>query len=168
MLTAISAYAVLKQKSGEIFKYLKKLVNYLFLFTAKAASGPVIALCLNVLYCNPASNYHIGQTCYDTPYVMVSLAAALAGLTMMVEVLLFALIYYSKSPLTPSYMGLPNRYYVLSKTIIKLLMPLYYTVDPTLSLSIVYMFSVTGILGVYIFWHRLFSIHSYNQRHFYV
>lgn len=168
LLTAVSAFAVLKQKSGEIFKYLKKLVNYLFLFTAKAASGPVLALCLNVLYCNPSNNYHVGQTCYDTQYVMVSIAAALSGLIVLIEVFLFALIYYSKSPLTSSYMGLSNRYNDLSKTLIKILMPLYYTVDPTLSLSIVYMFSVTGLLGFYLFWHRLFSVHSYKQRHFYV
>jgi hypothetical protein len=65
-------------------------------------------------------------------------------------------------------MGVQNRYYVLSKTILKILMPLYFAVDPHLSLSIVYMFIIAGFWAIYIFWHRLFSIHSYNQKHFYV
>jgi hypothetical protein len=79
-----------------------------------------------------------------------------------------ALIYYIRNPLDNSYMGVQNRYEVLSKSILKILMPLYFAVDPSLSLSIVYMYTATGLLAAYIFWHRLFSIHSYNQSHFYV
>lgn len=147
---------------------MRKIVNYQFLFTTKALSGPLLALVVNVVYCDPKSTYHKGQTCYDAPYVIICALAGAVGLVVLLEVLLLALIYYIRNPLDSSYMGVQNMHYVLSKTIVKIMMPLYFAVDPSLSLYIVYMYAATGLFAAYIFWHRLFSIHSYNQHHFYV
>jgi hypothetical protein len=168
LLASISIYATLKGKSGDFFKYLRKIVNYQFLFTAKTLSGPMLALVVNVVYCDSKIPYHSGHTCYDAPYVMICAVAALIGLVLLIQILIFSSIYYFRNPLNSSYMGVQNRYYVLSKSILKAMMPLYFAVDPQYSLSIVYMFNVTGLLGFYIFWHRLLSVHSYNQKHFYV
>jgi hypothetical protein len=168
LVLAVSAYATLRGKTGEFFKYLKKIVNYQFLLTAKTLSGPLIGFVINVLYCDPGNAYHLGEVCYDTQHLIFCVAAAVIGLVVLLEVLVFSLIYFIKNPLNPSYMGVQNRYYMLSKSIVKILMPLYFAIDPSLSLSIVYMFSITGVLGIYLFWHRLFSVHSYNQKHFYV
>lgn len=90
------------------------------------------------------------------------------GLIVLVEVLILSFIYYSKNGLDTSYMGMPNRYYMISKTILKILMSLYFAVDYRLSLSIVYIFTITGLWGLYIFWHRLFSLHNFNQKYFYI
>jgi hypothetical protein len=89
-------------------------------------------------------------------------------LLILAQILIFGVFYFIKNPLTSSYMGDYNRYYTLSKAIIKILLPIYFAVDYAQSLSIVYVFIVTALLGIYIGWHRLFSIHSYQQDHFYV
>lgn len=65
-------------------------------------------------------------------------------------------------------MGDYNRYYTLSKGLIKILLPVYFAMDYQLSLSLVYVVIVTALLGAYVGWHRLFSIHSYQQDHFYI
>jgi len=82
-------------------------------------------------------------------------------LIVVVEVAIFSLIYYIKNPLTTSYLGQQNRYFMISKTILKLIMPVYFAVDYKLSLSLIFMFLVTGLYGLYLFWHRFLSIHTY-------
>lgn len=40
--------------------------------------------------------------------------------------------------------------------------------DFELTLSVAFTFMAAGLWGTYIFWHRLFSTHSYQQNHFYI
>jgi len=47
-------------------------------------------------------------------------------------------------------------------------MPIYFALDGKLLLALVFLFTVTGLWGAYLFWHRLFSVHNFEQRHFYV
>lgn len=88
-------------------------------------------------------------------------------LLILAQVVLFGTFYFIKNPLSGSYMGDYSRYYSLSKALIKILLPVYFAVDYTFSLSFVYIFMVTALVGVYMGWHRLFSVHSYQQDHFY-
>lgn len=85
-----------------------------------------------------------------------------------VEIFLYVFLYYIKNPLNTSYMAQPNQYYLISKSALKLVLPIFFLVDYTLSLEMVYKWVLATLLGGYIFWHRLFSIHSYCQRHFYI
>lgn len=83
LLAGVSIYTTLRGKSGEFFKYLRKIVNYQFLFTAKALSGPLLGLVVNVVYCDPNSPYHKGQTCYDASYVMMCALVGMVGLVVL-------------------------------------------------------------------------------------
>jgi hypothetical protein len=57
-LIAISAVAVIKKVEREAAKYLRKIVNVLFLITVKALSGPIIGLFITVVYCDNVNPYH--------------------------------------------------------------------------------------------------------------
>jgi hypothetical protein len=143
-------------------------VNICILLVVKIITPSCFGLALTVIYCNNSSPYHINQICYTSEYIIYSCLIALAFLFVLAQNLIFALFYYNKNPLGSHFLSLPNNYYVISKTIIKFVLPLYFVLDNTLSLSAVYMFCLSALFGAYLFFHRLFSIHTYNQRHFYV
>jgi hypothetical protein len=128
----------------------------------------MLGLAVNVLYCTPQSPYHANQICYDSTHLIFCSLSGLILLIVLVEVGLFSLIYYINNPLTTSYLGQHNRYFIISKTILKLILPVYFAVDYTKSLSLAFMFVFAGLYGAYIFWHRFLSVHTYEQKHFYV
>ena len=166
-LIAISSYGVLMNKKGEIFKYFRKIVNYQFIITNKMLFGPLFALLVRIIYCTPSNSVNKNIVCYD---VQGSIHTAISGIfcsILIIQMLIFSLIYFIKNPFNSSYMGVPNRYFIISKSILKMMLPVYFMVDTTLSIISVYKFILVGLLGFYIFWHRLLSIHSYNQKHFY-
>ena len=168
LIISVTSIQQQKAEEGEAYKYVRKIVNFQFLISVKVLSGPMLGLAVNVLYCIPKSPYHLNQTCYDTTHLIFCVLSAVILLIVIVEVAFFSLIYYIKNPLTTSYLGQQNRYFMISKTILKLIMPVYFAVDYSLSLSLVFMFLVAGLYGVYLFWHRFLSVHTYEQKHFYV
>jgi hypothetical protein len=87
---------------------------------------------------------------------------------MISQILIFGCIYFNKNPLSKSYMGEQSRFYILSKSLIKILLPVYFAVDFQQSLSILYIYLLVALWGFYMFWHRLLSTHAYYQQHFYV
>lgn len=133
----------------------------------KVLSGPIIGLTINVIYCTPDSPYH-NHVCYDPAHMAFCVLSALVILIILAQSILFSLFYYIKNPLSSSYLAQQNRYFMLSKTLIKVLMPLYFSVDSSNKLILVFMYCTAGVWGLYIFWHRLLSIHTYQQLHFYV
>ena len=166
-LIVISSLGVLMNKKGEIFKYFRKIVNYQFMITNQMLFGPLFALLVRIIYCTPSNSADIEIVCYD---VQGSIQAAISGvlcLFLIIQMLVFSLIYFIKNPFNSSYMGVPNRYYMISKSFLKMILPIYFMVDTSLSIISVYKFILVGLLGFYIFWHRLLSVHSYNQKHFY-
>jgi hypothetical protein len=129
--------------------------------------GPFFAVLVRIIYCTSSNSKHTNVVCYD---LQGSINTALSGflcILLVIEMLIFSLIYYIKNPFNSSFMGVPNRYYMISKSILKMMLPIYFMVDTTLSIIAVYKFLLVGLLGIYIFWHRLLSIHTYNQIHFY-
>ena len=168
ILVCISCYSILNKSTGGLAKYMKKIVNFQLIFNVKVASGPILALTVNVFYCQQNSPYKVEETCYQPIHIVYCALSAVIVLLVLVQILIFGTFYFIKNPLTTSYMGDYSRYYTLSKALIKIILPVYFAVDYTLSLSIVYVFMVAALFGGYIVWHRLFSVHSYQQEHFYV
>jgi hypothetical protein len=154
-------------KKGEIFKYFRKIVNYQFIITNKMLFGPLFALLVRIIYCTPSNSVNTNIVCYDTQGSIHTVISGIFCILLIIQMLIFSLIYFTKNPFNSSYMGFPNRYYIISKSLLKMMLPVYFMVDTTLSIISVYKFILVGLLGFYIFWHRLLSIHSYSQKHFY-
>lgn len=129
--------------------------------------GPLFALLVRIIYCTPSNSKHSNIVCYDVQGSSYTVIAGIFCIFLIIQMLVFSLIYFIKNPFNSSYMGFPNRYYIISKSVLKMMLPIYFMVDTSLSIISVYKFIIVGLLGFYIFWHRLFSIHSYNQKHFY-
>lgn len=64
VLLSISVYSVLSKSTGEIAKYLKKIVNLQLIFNVKVAAGPILAVAVNVFYCQSSSPYRVTGVCY--------------------------------------------------------------------------------------------------------
>lgn len=64
MLVCVSCYSILNKSTGEFAKYIKKIVNFQLIFNVKVASGPILALTVNVFYCQQDSPYKVEETCY--------------------------------------------------------------------------------------------------------
>lgn len=164
---AASSYGVLKNKKGEMFKYFRKIANYQFIITNKMLFGPFFALLVRITYCTSTNSKITNIVCYDLQGSIETVISGFFCLLLIIQMLIFSMIYFIKNPFNSSYMGVPNRYYMISKSVIKMVLPVYFMVDTSLEVITVYKFILTGLLGFYIFWHRLLSIHSYNQKHFY-
>jgi len=128
-LIILSLFAVNKSYEGEVFKYLRKIVNFQFLMTVRVLTGPFLGLTINVLYCNQNNPYHVGQVCYDATHIAICALSAIVTIIVLSQNIYFTLIYYFKNPLSTSYLGEHNRYYILTKTLIKILMPVYFAID---------------------------------------
>jgi hypothetical protein len=168
VLIAMSCMTVVNKSTGEFAKYIKKIVNFQLIFNVKVLSGPIMAVAINVLYCQQDSPYRVGSVCYDSVHIAFCALTAIVVIIILAQVLFLGTFYFIKNPLTTSYMGTYSNYYTLSKSLIKVMLPVYFAVDYLESLAIVYIFLVTALWGLFIFWHRMFSVHSYQQEHFYV
>jgi cytochrome bd-type quinol oxidase subunit 1 len=51
ILICVSSYSIINKSTGEFAKYIKKIVNFQLIFNVKVASGPIIAVAVNVFYC---------------------------------------------------------------------------------------------------------------------
>lgn len=127
-LIIISCYGVITQKKGELFKYIRKIVNYQYLFTVRVLSGPFLALCVNVLYCSNNA-YHQDQTCYDAVHIIFCLMAVAIFFCVLIQILFFTFFYYIKNPLSMSVLAENSRFYNISKTGIKIFFPFYFAFD---------------------------------------
>jgi hypothetical protein len=89
-------------------------------------------------------------------------------ITILIQTLVFSLLYYSKNPFYDGYLGVPSRSYMLTKALFKLLFPIYFALSPILNLEFLYVIAAPAMWGFYIFLHRFNSMHSFNHCHFYV
>ena len=64
VLLCISVYSILNKSTGEFTKYLKKMVNLQLIFNVKVAAGPILAVAVNVFYCQPSSPHRVTGVCY--------------------------------------------------------------------------------------------------------
>lgn len=168
VLLLVSIYAITRSYQSTVYEYLRKIVNYQLLFNVKVLCGPVLGLVANVIYCVSSSPYHNNQVCYSPVHLTFCIIAVIIALLFLAQVALFSTIYYIRNPLTKSCLGQRNRFFTLSKTLIKIVLPVYFALDYTRSLSLVYIFAVALVWCLYIFFHRILSTHTYEQQHFYV
>lgn len=163
-----SSFTIITKKKSGFLKYLRKMVNFDFMLSVKCLSGPLIGLSINVLYCNSNNPYHSGQECYTPTYIAYCPLAIILFFMAMHISIAFSVFYIIKNPFSGSCLSYPNRYYMLTKTLFKIIFPIYFAVKATLGLEFIYIFLVPGLWGFYIFFHRLFSMHSFKHQHFYV
>lgn len=168
LLYAMSHNIITKKKKSNILRYIKKIVNIYYILLFKVLSGPCIGLTINVLYCSPESPYHKGQECYNSTYIFYCIIAAVLLFNFIAVIIYAAFFYFIKNPFSNSYLGYPNRNYVASKSLIKLLFPLFFAVNNSLQLEFLFVIMAPVLWGLYIFYHRIFSLHSYKHQHFYV
>ena len=148
-------------------KYLRNSVNIIFILLAKALSGPFIGLSISVLYCDEKSPYHQGAQCYNPSHIMNCILAVILLLSMILSLVIYSLFYFTKNPLEGGCLGHPNRNYMLSKGLLKLLFPIFFALNASLNLSFLFLIFAPALWGTYIFFHRINSLHSFNHRHFY-
>ena len=146
---------------GEYFEVFVGVANWQFLLTCRVLAGPLLGLIVNIVYCRPDD----GRLCYDSQHVALCVLAALILLVLLVEVFVCSLFFFYRNPLSGSYLGQVDSYYVLSKTLLKAVLPIYFAMTSTNHLAIVYMYCLVGLLGGYIVWHRLFAIVTYRHKH---
>ena len=163
---ALSALAVVRKWEWEYLGLLRKAAHFLFLLTAKALAGPLLALSVVLFYCSDSSPYHAGRQCYAGEHLGQLAGAGLTVLLVGAQVLLLGLLYFVRDPLVGGYLGEKNHFYVLSKTLLKLLFPLYFALDPALAFGPQFIFAAAGLWGAYLFWHRFNSLHSFDPRHY--
>lgn len=129
VIIGISCYNALNKSTGEFAKYIKKIANLQLIFNVKVLSGPIFAVLINVLYCQNASPYRVGAVCYDSVHIVFCVISAIIAILVLAQVLFLGTFYYIKNPLSTSYLGNYNRYYILSKAFIKIILPVYFAVD---------------------------------------
>ncbi len=103
----------------------------MYIITIKILTIPLFGLSLVVLYCDSNNPYHSGQTCYDSDHILFCLLAGIFMVLNFTQNMIFSFIYYNKSPLYSHYLAQPNSYYSAVKLLLKILLPLYYLIDPT-------------------------------------
>lgn len=138
-----------------------------FLITVKVLSGPLIGLFVNVIYCDNIGPYHQGEVCYSPTHILYCCLSGIVFIIVLGHIVLFATLYSIRNPFSGSFLAEPNRYHVYSKSVIKLVGPLYFALKSYLGLQFIYQVLAPILWGAFIFFHRLFSVHTYKQSHFY-
>lgn len=98
---------------------------------------------------------------------MSCILAVVLLLSMILSLLIYSLFYFTKNPFEGGCLGHPNRNYMLSKGLLKLLFPIFFALNASLNLSFLFLIFAPALWGSYIFFHRINSLHSFNHRHFY-
>ena len=140
----------------------------MFLLQVKVLSGPFIGLFVNIIYCDSFTPYHIGNICYEPSHIMYCFVAVGLALAVIVQNGVYIFFYFDKNPLSESSLGFPNRNYMISKSALKLALPIYFAINGKLKLEFLYISLIPGVWGAYLFYHRFFSLHSFKQTFFYV
>ena len=148
--------------------YLRNTVNIIFIVTAKILSGPFIGLSINVLYCDSKVPYHQGRQCYSFEHIIFCILAAIILIEMIITLAIYSLFYFTKNPFDGGCLGYPNRNYMVSKGLLKIVFPVFFALNSSLNLSFLFIVAAPALWGAYLFFHRINSLHSYNHRHFYV
>jgi hypothetical protein len=160
----LDIYGIRTKKQG-IYLYLTRLVDILFIIQVKVLSGPMLGLIVNTILCDP--NGSSGLVCYSVAHIICCVIAVNLFISIVFQILTFSLLYYSKNPFHDSYNGVPTRNYMLTKGLFKLLFPIYFALSSTLNLDFLYIVAAPAMWGLYIFFHRLNSLHSFSHCHFY-
>ena len=155
-----------KEKS-QYLKYVKQIVNIQFIVIAKGLSGSLLGLAVNTLYCSSGSPYHPDIQCYNFQHSISCALAVILLLIVGVEVIIFSLFYYSKSIFDGGCLGHPNRNYLLSRGLLKLLFPIALALNIHLNLNFLFLIFAPILWGGYIFFHRINGLHSFNHQHSY-
>lgn len=166
--SVISMKGVENKQKTSFFRYLKLVVNYLFNINIKFYIGPTVGLLINIIYCNEATPYHQGQECYSPAYIPYCLIAGFQMVLLLGGTISYVFFFTIRNPFCSSPLAYPNRHHVISKSLLKILFPLYFALHPILNLGFLYVIVVPSALGLYLFFHRLNSLHSFDHKHFYV
>jgi hypothetical protein len=134
----------------------------------KVLLGPTIGLFINILYCNSSSPYHQGQECYSTSYLPYCVVATAQFILLIGGIVSFIFLFTVRNPFSSSPLAYPNRNFLISKSIFKIIFPLYFALQPFLEIEFLYILAAPALWGAYIFFHRLSSLHSFDPRHFYI
>lgn len=76
VISLISIYQIIKNKTSSTTKYLREMANFLFILTVKALSGPFMGAAVSVLACGEGSPYHQTQACYQGEHFLLTVLAA--------------------------------------------------------------------------------------------
>jgi hypothetical protein len=167
ILLAVAFYAIKVSSKHVLVSFLYKFVNLQFILTVKILTIPFIGLSMIVLYCDPKNPYHLGQTCYDGIHIAYCALSIFIIVFLIIQNFVNTFYFYTKSPLYFYFLAQPNNYYSGVKFLIKILLPLYFLIDPFVKYSDVYSFAILGAFAAYLFFLRLFSTCNYNKQHFY-
>ena len=159
-------FSVGKEKT-QYSKYVKQIANIQFIVIVKGLSGSFLGLAVNILYCSSGSPYHSNIQCYDLQHSISCALAVILLLIVGVEVLIFSLFYYSKNIFDGGCLGHPNRNYMLTRGLLKLIFPIALALNIHLNLNFLFLIFAPVLWGGYIFIHRINGLHSFNHQHSY-
>jgi len=151
----------------ELYKVIRKIGNLLLYLLAKVLSGPFLGLSVTTILCDSNNVYHTGSVCYSTEHILYCSLAALLILMVIYSILGISFVFYSRNPFEGSCLGHPNRNYMITKSIFKILFPIFFALNGSLNLDFLYIFASPTLWGAYIVFHRLNSYHTFNHKHFY-
>ena len=141
----------------------------IILFLEKVISGPLIGLGINLIYCDNNNPYHANHVCYDTQYIFICLLGVFFLAMVIFMLLSSARGQYGRNPFIGDNFSYPNKNYLYSKMVLKIIFPLYFTLRfSVLKLDFLYLICAPILWGLYIFYHRINNLKTFNHRHFYV
>lgn len=108
---------------------MAKIANFQILLINTILTGPIFNIIITTLYCKPESAYHLGEVCYTPTGIIYCVLAAITGIVIIVEGILFALVYYAKNPFTRGCLNGPSNIYYIGKLCLKTLPSLYFIID---------------------------------------
>lgn len=138
------------------------------MFTCKVLTSPLNGLTINLFYCTSSSSFHSKISCYSAEHIFYCILIFLVYFIVTAINITKAFIMLDKNLFNQGYFGRLNKNYHFSKTVMKLLFPLYFALNSTFQLDFLFVLAVPLLWATYIFYHRINSFHSFNSKHFYV
>lgn len=165
----ISVVVVMSRVRGELWKSLHKVVAIQFVLINTIFTIPIFNVSIITLYCDASGDYYPSDyVCYNLNHIVLCALAGICLLVIVVVTLLNWLIFYDKDPTSRSFLAVPSNLSRLGKMLVKILPPIYFVIDVGKNYQNVYIFIQLALVVAYIFFLRMFSVHNYNQIHFYV
>ena len=165
--TVITKNVEQKRQQDSLTIFMRNLINICFTFSINIFTLSFLGVAVNVLYCTDNSPYHPDGQCYDLSHIVYCCLAAFILLVTTYFPFAGGLLFFSRNPFDKGPFSHPNRNYIISKYIIKLLCVVYFALNSTLQLQFMFILAAPALWGFYIFYHRINSLRSSNHRHFY-
>lgn len=103
LLTTISL-TIRKSSAANLFARITSIQIFVF---NTILVGPVVNVISVTLYCDPKSQYHLNEICYNVGYIIYCVFASIIALCILVEVILFVTLYFSRNPFSNNCIAAP-------------------------------------------------------------